>query len=279
MKSIFEYGNFRTFLADYYAEKKGLKPNFTYRFIARKVGFKSAGHFTQILKGQINLSSDMIAKFINFLNLNKKESEYFELLVRFDHAGTLEEKNRLIERMSEFKQVPVKVINPDQHELYKKWYYLAVRDILSFYPFKGDFVGLARLIDPPIKPAEARRAINLLIRLGLVEQDDAGVYRQKDTLLSSGTETASVALTNYAVEMLDRAKESLTRLGKGERHIGGAGFAASPETFEKIQEEVRAFKRRILSLAGSDNAPSRVYHVNIQVFPLSKDYRPGTDSQ
>ena len=45
MKSVFEYSDYRKFLLDYYSEKKAANRNFSHRFIANRVGFKSGGHF------------------------------------------------------------------------------------------------------------------------------------------------------------------------------------------------------------------------------------------
>ncbi len=272
VKQIFNYTSYRDFLADFYKEQKDLHPYFTYRYIAAKVGFKSAGHFTRILKGDINLSNDMITLFISFLNLKGKEAEYFELLVRFNQAPGIVEKKRYLERMTGFRSLGVKVVDADCYELYQKWYYNAVRDALCFYPFSGNFTELARILEPVITPAQARKSIALLERLKLIRCDADGVYRQNDALLSSGGETGSISLVNFAVEMLDRAKAAAQDQPKDQRHIGGAGFSASPQTFELIQDEIRACKQRILALAKADTKPSRVYHMNISVFPLSKSY-------
>ena len=43
----FEYLNYRKLLKDLYDERKAVNSNFSYRFIAQKVGFASAGFFTR----------------------------------------------------------------------------------------------------------------------------------------------------------------------------------------------------------------------------------------
>ena len=267
--NIFEYSNYREYLKDYYELHKSLDPQFTYRYIAERVGFKSAGHFTQILKGLINISSSMTASFIDFLKLNKKEADYFELLVRFDQAKTHAEKRRCFEQMTKFKELKTAVLDPSQYEYYDKWYYVAVREVLSYYPFKGDYAALAKKVRPSISPKEAQKAIALLERLGLVRKDADGIYKKTSAAVSAAPLGGSIAITNQALQTMRLAHESLDRFPKDQRNISGVAFSVSRETFEDIQEEIRNFRKRILDLAQADSRPDAVYQFNVQVFPLS----------
>jgi uncharacterized protein (TIGR02147 family) len=275
MSSIFDYSDFRKFLDDYYKSSKKEKSYFSYRYIASRVGFKSAGHFTQILNGQANLSQHLISRFIDFLKFSRREAEYFELLVNFNQAKTQDDKKRYFERMAKYKEIKMRILNPDEYEFYRKWYYAAICDILSFYPFKGDFHELARMVEPAISPAKARTAIELLEKLHLIRANENGVYEKTDTAISAGSQGNSIALTNHAIEMIDLAKDSISRLPKEDRNISWVGVAVSPPTFETIQEEIRALRKRIIAYAQEDmNPEKRVYHFNMQFFPLSKKYPP-----
>ena len=59
MASIFDYTDYRKFLRDRFVETKAKEPTFTYRNLALRAGFKSAGFFTQVLQGKTNLSDQM----------------------------------------------------------------------------------------------------------------------------------------------------------------------------------------------------------------------------
>jgi len=274
MQALYSYTDYRLYLKDWYTENKQKKNCFSYRYIAEKIGFKSAGHFTQILKGQANISRSLLLRFIKFLKLNKKESDYFQWLVAFNQAATLQEKRLLYEQLDRIKNTSFKLLDPDQYTFYNEWYYSAVRDLLAIYPFAGDYRQLARLIEPSISVVQARKAIELLKRLKLITVDSDGVYHQTDAILSTRSMGHSVALSNYAVEMIDRAKEAVNALPKEERDISWTGFAVSEKTFALISEEISTCRKRILELAKNDSDPERVYHLNIQCFPVSKKYRP-----
>jgi uncharacterized protein (TIGR02147 family) len=268
--NIFEYSDYRIYLKDFYEFRKQNNPEFTYRYIAGCVGFKSAGHFTQILKGSINLSLSMTASFAEFLKLGKKEAEYFELLVRFNQAKTHAEKKRCFERMLKFQELKISAIAPDQYEYFEKWYYVAVREVLAYYQFKGNFAELAKKLKPFISPAEAKQAIDLLLRLGLIVRNDDGIYRKVTPAVSGNPVGKSVAITNQALDTMRLAAEALDRFPREQRNISGVAFSVSRQTYETIQEEVRNFRKKILDLAQADPGPDGVYQFNVQLFPLSE---------
>lgn len=271
MIDIFKYTNHRLFLKDYYEDKKKDNSNFSYRYIAMKVGFKSAGQFSQIIKGTANVSRRLLYSFSKFLKLKKREAEYFELIVNYTQAKTQDEKKFFFERISVFTGVSVKKLGFDHYEFYQKWYYAAVRDILSIFEFKDDYRKLSQLLEPAISTLQARKAIALLEKLEMIKKNENGVYKVTDPLVSSSpVEGHSIALTSYAIGMLDMAKNAANNLPKSERSISCVGVSLSKETFDVIQEEVRVFRKKILSIAERDTNPERVYHFNIQCFPLSK---------
>ncbi len=270
MVEIFSYTNYRLFLKDLYEERKKANPHFSYRYIAQKVGFKSAGFFTQIVKGQTNVSNHVLASFCKFFKMKRREIEYFELLVHFDQAKTQEEKRHFFERIINFKEVKAKILTPDQYEFYQKWYYAVIRDILSIYEFRGDYRELANNIMPSITTAEAEKAIKLLLKLGMVRRNEKGVFEVTDSFIKSQAEEYSIVLSGYAVQMMERAKEAVNVLPKDERLISWVGFSVSDETYQQIREEIRVFRKHILTLVEKDKHPCRVYHFNTQFFPVSK---------
>src|SRR4051812_47778282 len=95
--NLFEYLDYRKFLADYCAHKKNLNQVFSNRLFCRKAGIKSAGYFSEVLNGRRNLSKSFIAKFAKGLELNAKEQAYFTLLVAFNHAKTDRAKQTVYE--------------------------------------------------------------------------------------------------------------------------------------------------------------------------------------
>jgi uncharacterized protein (TIGR02147 family) len=274
MIDIFQYTDYRKFLADFYEAEKKRNPHYSHRYIAQKVGFTSSGFFSKILQGKTNISSDLALRFADFLKLKKSEAEYFGLLVFFNQAKSHADKKRWFEKIVAFSKSKVKIVQVSQYEFFQKWYFVAIRELLAFYTFSGDFVQLGKMIDPPISPAQARKGIELLEKLSLIKKDEDGCYRQTDTLISTGYDVKSVAINNFQIATLDLAKESIDRFPKDERDISTLTLSFSKELYGTIHGKLKEFRREILELVKNDpNAVDRVYQVNFQIFPLSKYHR------
>lgn len=272
MDSIYTYSDFRKYLADFYREKKAANPHFSHRFIAGKVGLKSMGHFSLILKGKANISPGLVLRFCELLKLKRKESEYFEALVRYNQARTDPERRLALERLLSNKECQVKIVEPDRFEYYEKWYYSAVLRLLDFYPFAGDYAALARLLEPAITPAEAKKAVGLLVRLGFVKLASDGMFVPAERTLSTGYGAHSEHIAAYLRQCADLAKSAMDRFPRNERNVSSVHFSVSEETYRKIEQETRNFRRKIMSLAEGDAKPARAYQFSVQVFPISRRY-------
>src|SRR4051812_45723826 len=184
--SLYDYSDYRAYLKDWYRGEQLSDKKISYRRLAQDIGFKSPGHFSLIVNGKANLSLKVLDRFIRYLGLSKKEAEYFQALVLYNQAKAHDEKKRYFERMLSFQQFRVRSIGTGQYEFLEKWYYMAVREILAIHVFKGDFKALAQMVEPPITPEEARKAIETLKRLGMITRDAQGRFLRVDTVLAAG---------------------------------------------------------------------------------------------
>lgn len=272
--ALHEYADYRSYLKDWYKHRQQIDGKLSYRRLAQDIGFKSPGHFSLIVNGKANLSLKILDRFIRYLGLNKKESEYFQTLVLYNQAKGLDDKTRYFDRLLSFRQFRFRSISASQYEFYEKWYYSAVREVLAVHTFKGDFKALGKAIEPPITAEEARKSIETLKRLGMINRDAQGAYHRVDPVISSGTETPTIAVQSLLVQSLDLAKHALDSIPREERILSTATVSVSRQTFEEIREEVRALRKRILEAAQKDPKPDRIYQFQFHVFPMSS--RPET---
>jgi uncharacterized protein (TIGR02147 family) len=277
MPDIFTYTDFRAFIQDWYKEENQVRPGITYRKIADAVGFTSPAHLTMVLQKKTKLGAEHCRKFSLLMGLNKKETACFIQLVNYNQAKSTEDKKRFFDGLVKLNSSGTTLLSPDQYEYYQKWYYSAVYDILSFYDFKGDYRALARMVEPSITPREAEKAVKLLERLQFIAKKPDNGYACNIGAISAYTEGKSLALSTYAKEMINRAGAVVDDVEKDDRAISWAGFSMSKETFEKIKLETREFRKRIIAMANADTSPSRAYHINIQLFPVSKTAGPSEE--
>ena len=273
MDSVFSYTDYRALLRDLYTEWKKKKPFFSYRYIGQKVGFKSAGFFTNIIAGRRNISSEFIFRFTELFNFNKKETAYFETLVLYDQAKQHSQKRYYYEKLLSMMKSEWHRLAAGQYEYFDKWYYVAVREILGFYPFTGDYRELSRMVRPAITPREAKQAVDLLKRLDLVRKKDDGTFEVTDRAVTTVPHVPLVAVHNFQLASMDLAKEAIDRIPQDERSISTLTFSASKKTYSEIEKRLTEFRQEVRELIKNDNDPDNtVYQFNFQCFPLSQNH-------
>lgn len=270
LPNIFTYTDFRVYLADYYQVRKSRDRKFSHRFIGEKVRAASSGWFSDVLKGRSSLAGPQLLPLARILQLKTNEIDYFEAMVGYGQAGSLEEKTRYFQKMLAFREVRADMVGFDKLEFYGKWYHSALRELLFFYPFRGDYAALARKLSPPIRQGEARESIELLERLGFVEPNEIGGFKAKEGSLKKDPSFPSVVMANFLKANMELAIESLERFSKDERDVSALTISLSDDAFAKVKEEIRALRKRILALTEVDVAPSKVYQCNFQFFPMSQ---------
>lgn len=73
--SIFDYSDYRQYLADCYLNKKASNPSYSHRVFAKQAGLSSPSHLLMIIKGTRNLSLKTIPKFAEGLKLSTKKKD------------------------------------------------------------------------------------------------------------------------------------------------------------------------------------------------------------
>lgn len=266
---VFGYTDFRKYLDDFYQARKKADKKFSHRFIQEKVGASSAGWFADVVKGRTNIPGGYMVKLAKLLQLKPSETDYFEAMVQFGQAGSLEERTRYFQKMVAFKEVRADMVGMDRLEFYSKWYHSAIRELLFFHPFRGDYAELARKLSPPIRQAEARDSVALLERLGMVEPNAIGGYKSIDAVLKKDSSFPSVVMANFLKNNMELAIEALDRYSKEERDVSALTVSLSDTAFAQVKEDIRALRKRILAMTEVDVAPNKVYQCNFQFFPLS----------
>lgn len=100
---IFDHLDYRVWLRRVYEESKALDKRFSCRYVASRVGFKSASFFSQVLNGRTELTPSMALRFAAFLKLDARETDYFEALVLCARSTTAVERRRHLGRLASLR--------------------------------------------------------------------------------------------------------------------------------------------------------------------------------
>ncbi|NLD99249.1 MAG: TIGR02147 family protein [Fibrobacter sp.] len=268
--NIYDYIDYRKYLNDALAERKAQNRHFTFRFIAQHLNLSSPGFFNWVISGKRKLPEALIPKLAILFKLDDKECAYLHLLVRYNHSTDLSERKELFEKLScIIKKQNKHELRPEQYQLFSKWYYLAIRELLSIMPFKDDFRLLATSLFPRIKTKEAREAIGVLEKIGVISRDEQGFYRPVETLLTTGEVWESELITNLQIQMIELGKKSLISVPKKERDISNITIKLSETAMKQLSAEIAALRQKILTLSENDHTSDRVYQCNLQLFPVT----------
>lgn len=176
MQDIFEYTNYRKYLADLYASKKLSNPAFSYRFIAQKAGFASPSFIGKILSGETNISHQTLLRLVEVFQLAGPEAEYFELMVYYDLAKTELDKKHYFQRMNASRLRNGKTGDDSSVSLHSAWYLPPLLTLIELGLFRGDYADLGRMVTPPIPSQEARLGVEILMLGGYVRKNPSGTY-------------------------------------------------------------------------------------------------------
>ncbi len=276
MKSIYTYYDYRRFVSDFYKEKKAVNPNYSYRYIASKVDLDHA-LVVKILQGKRHISTSKIDTFANLIGLSIRQKDYFRLLVAFGKARNNEERKHFFEKILAFSEIPEKQIQSNQYEFYQHWYYTAVREILNLSSFKDDYQWLAESVQPPITISEAKKAVKLLCKLGMIVQDEKGYYRLTEQFVTTGEQWQSIAVRSFQKEACNLASRAIDHVPKKERDISTVTVSLNKDALNRISEKMAELRREIIEIAASCQSVDRVYQLNLQLFPVSVTIKIGDE--
>lgn len=252
---------------------RATEPRFSFRWFARRAGFSSPNFLKLVADGERNMSAESIDRFARGLGLDAREQHAFEALVRLGIASTDAERRRWYEVLRETRErTPVDRLGGDAFDLYARWFVVVVRELAGLAGFRDDPAWVARTVRPPIERREAREAVELLLRLGLLQRDDAGRLVQVDRKISTGGEVASLAVRTFHRSMLALAERAIEEVPRDSRAVSALTVPLTARQYEAVRLRIEAFRRALLEeLEEAGDEPAAVYQLQFALFPVSRE--------
>ncbi|HEX3020052.1 MAG TPA: TIGR02147 family protein [Chitinispirillaceae bacterium] len=188
-KCIFDYMDYRSFLNEYIVSRKKLNSSYSMRALASRIQC-NPGFFNRILRGERNLMPAHIVELGKVIKFSRKEQQYFELLVAYNHSKKQNERDHYFEQLQQFKKTAVKQLDNDQYGLYSHWYFLVLRELLSIIVCKNgsdlSYREIGKMLNPPISSAEVKDALEMLLKMGVIKENQDGNLKPADSFTASG---------------------------------------------------------------------------------------------
>ena len=256
-------------MKDYYDTRKKQNSFFSYRFMGKVLGM-DPGFLVKVIQGKILLPERAILDVAKLCKLAEKEAEYFEALVHYGRAKTPEEIKTGFEKLIMLRGMESQPLQPNQYDYYKKWFYSAIRSLLTFYDFTGDYQDLANRIHPKITKTEAKEAVELLEKTGIITKQADGKYAVLGPPITTGEKWQSTAIRNFQQESIELGLQSLLRDPKNVRDISTVTVGLKFSDLEEITARIKELRQSIMHLALDSGEPDCVYQINFQAFPLTQ---------
>lgn len=273
-KTFFEYTNYRELIKNLIEKRKVDSKPFSFRWYSQKAGYSSPNFLQLVLENKRNLTNDGVERFCTVFGLNKKEKTYFRILVQFNQAKTSEEKDALAKDLINFLgRSDQYLLKMEQYNYYAKWYHIPLRELIAS---NGDNLTLEEIgsrMQPNITRSQVEDALNSLLNLGLIRKEGEK-YFVTDNLITTGDEIAATAVTQYHLNMLRLAGESISRFQREEREVSCVTLSLTLEKAAEAKRMIQEFRKKLWALE-TDQPNREVYQMNFQLFPMSSAKKSG----
>lgn len=271
-----QFSDYRSFLLSYATGMKKKKTYFNYSWWANKLGLKDTSALTKVIQGQRHPGPKMVEKFIHYFEFDSKQSEYFKDLVSLQK---IKKKSHLsaaiLERMANKEQTSNFFrLNFEMFSLISKWYCLAIREMVQLDTFFEDTYWMSKQFVFPVSPFECQKALEMLLKLGLLDRDNDGELKVKEAHIATDNDFAFHAIREYHSHMLDHAKDALEIVDVSEREYFGTSLIIDSSKMDEIKSFLRRQRNQFISKFENTQG-DRVYHYQTQLFPITKKQETG----
>lgn len=274
LEHLFDYDDFRKFLQDYFEEQKKMRAVFSHRFFAAKAGFSSSSYCLNVIRGRFNLTPKSIEKLAKAMDFEPLQKAYFEALVQYNQANQVAERENAWEQIVQIrKQIEFTHITTREQAYFSQWYYPILRELAITDNWQGDYMKLARMVEPQITTEEAREGVKNLLEWGLIREvpaSDGSVHFEESAQMLDASRIPPMALRKIRREYMQHAIGAVESKPKQERFAAFTTLAMSESSYNYAVEVLEEARKKIIARAANDTNVERVYEMMVVAFPMSK---------
>lgn len=274
--NIWAYRSARDFVRDrgeWLRESAGL----SWRQLGQAAGFGSPNYIQTWLQGKRNLKPANVAGLAQALQLDTAESERLVLLVQFEQAGSPAEAATWYEELLAHAQRHRRVDRIDLARLnyFSQPWIPVVHAMASLHGFQADSNWIASRIVPPIRPIEARQALDTLTTLGILDIGDDGRVTVREPRLETDDGTQSVLIRAWMRERVAAAVAAIDAWPRERRASSGFIATVPHELVPEVIARAEAFRQALFDWLmdqqrGRRDIEGEVMQVSVQAFPLTE---------
>lgn len=270
MNSIFEYLDYRDYLAHYFEERKKSLTLFSYQMFGNKLGLTPSGIF-HVLEKKRHLPVRCVPKVKEILKLTGRASEYFDLLLAASRTKNQRSRDDLMHKAFLLRGIRQRDLVKEELTYLRQWWTVIIRSYMEINHGRTDAAKIAQSLIPPISEKQARESITLLRNLGFLRSVSSERVKLVDAHLNvRGTEKAK-AIREFQAQVMQAGARSLQTIEPTKRDISTVTMTVDEECFEDIKQMIHEFRNQLQIRVDECTAPKRVMQLNLAFFPVSQD--------
>lgn len=274
---IFEYEHFRDYLRDWFDHRKATNPRYSYRLFAKRAGSTDPSLLHRVIRGRRRLPDAQVDAFCTALHLEGEAAEYFRLLVAYEQARKVVDRERAWAALIDFharRQGPN--LDGDYVRFLSGWLPPAVLAMADCPGFEADPQAIAHRFRPAVTEDQVAEVLELLFRMGLLERTDDGIRVHSPTSRTPA-HVSRLGSLGYHRDNHALAGEALDRIWKRapgaqqETVFVGVSVAIPSSRLVEFRRMAFELQGQLLSACEAlEGERDVVVQLNLQAFPVSE---------
>ena len=271
MVNVFEYLEPSDYLKDSLKVLKEGNSSFSLRAWAKQLGMKSHAPLHDILNKKRKIPKNLVPVLIKSLKLSGKQREYFEALVDFQRAKSIQEKEFYQNRLK--KLAPGELLEINDVEAYKYLtdpIHFILAEMTQLKNFEINPLWIKQHLRLPQNLKDISDIIDRLKRLSIIEEQDNKVIKNAAHIYTK-IEIESAVRQNYHKHCSRLAQEQISKQELAEKEFNSICFNVEKKNLPQLKETIRDFiNKTIEEFEAPPHQGDETYQLNIQLFSLSK---------
>lgn len=274
---VYDYSDPKEYLSAVLAKKKEINPHFSLRAWAKHLGLANHSLLSMVLNGNRRLKSKMAVKIATALKLPEKDAKYFDLLVLYTNASSNDERDLYSSMLAQLHPAQkFHELKSDTFKVVNDWRHFLIPLLFGLQGFKPSLTWISNRIGKRMTPDQVNDAIQRLLRVGLLRQDEEGKISYDGNIRFSQDDVPNETVRKCQAQILDEAKKALEKQSPLEREFQFFTFTMEKSRVQEAKKAIRDFKEHFAAKFAKD-AGDEVFELGIQFFRLTEpDYTAGT---
>ncbi len=267
---VFSYQDFKTFLKDFYSERRRKDRKFSIRFFARRAGLRSQNYLKVVMDGRRSLTPRNMPKFVKGLGLDANQAEYFEALVNLNQARDSFERREFLHRLLHLQKKKAAImLSGRQLEFFSDWYHIVIFEMACQENFRPDPQWISRRLGHKVTVKQVTESLEFMLATGILIKNEQGTVVPVASQIASPVNAIQEQMRKLHRTFMTQGIEALQHEKPEESETGSLTIGLAPEQVPQFISKLKEIQRELNTLFSTSKG-TEIFQLNIQFFKLTK---------